>query len=159
MDDFLGAKPMPSSMGMLGRPVMESERHNAPIRLEQDNDGRWVIMLNDGNRVIESVLPESVVDQIAARIKAEPVQATGLQAQVTVVANLGDCAAYVRKPLAYDPLETVQSLMERAHPDMGGKYTRHDPGDRVELQVIPETIPKAEDPLNPGDPWTVTPPF
>lgn len=127
-----------------GRPVLPSEAGNAPIRLEQDDHGRWVIMLNDGSTVIESVLPEAVVDQIAARIQAEPVQATGLQAQVTLVAYefLGESAAYIRKALPYNPDETVASLLTRAH-GLGEKYRQMPKdGDRVELQIIPETIPQ-----------------
>lgn len=121
-------------------PWMGSE----PFRLDRDDNGKWVLTLNDGVRHISSVLPENVVDQLAERIATEPVQATGVQAQVTLVAYefLGESAAYIRKALPYDPDETVASLLTRAH-GLGEKYRQMPKdGDRVELQIIPETIPQ-----------------
>ena len=138
---------------LMGRPAMDSERGNAPIRLEKDNHNRWVIMLNDGTTVLEAILPDDVVDQIAARIVAEPQKPTGLDAQVTFVeyANLGDSAAYIRRPTTYDPSETVGALLERS---LEHVYRHHDPGNRIELQIIPESIPKPEPKPEPmKDPW------
>lgn len=124
-----------------------------PFSLDYDAErDQWTLTIHDHGNHLSAVLPPFIVDQLAERIATEPSQVTGgdgLQAQVTVVeyANLGDCAAYVRRPLTYDPSETVRDLLERAH-HLGDPYRRHDGGDRVELQVIPETIPE-----RPGDDW------
>lgn len=132
-------------MNLKPRPAMPSEVGNAPIRLEQDDQGRWVIMLNDGTSVLEAILPDETVDALAKRITSQPQEPNGVQAQVTVVeyANLGDSAAFIRKPLTFDPDETVGHLLDRAH-NLGQPYRYHQAGERVELQVIQETIPEVK---------------
>jgi hypothetical protein len=93
------------------------------------------------------------VDRLAERITSRRAKAIlGVQAQVTVIeyANLGDSAAFIRKPLTYDPQETVGDLLARAH-RLGEPYRYHQAGERVELQVIQDTIPE--------HPLSDTPPF
>ena len=156
-DDFLGAKPMPRPEG-LTRPAMPSEMGNAPFRLEQDDRGQWVLMLNDGHgNVMEAVLPDETVDALARRILDEPARRTvpGLEVQVTAVVNsyMGDHAEFIRKPLTYSPTETVEALLDRAH-GLTQPYARTLEGDRVELQVIPETVPEVKT-ATAKDPWSV----
>src|SRR5690606_12566764 len=101
---------------------------------------------------------------MASAMKRHPdlAKPEGVQAQVTVIEYqyMGDCAAYMRRAMTYDPNETVADLLKRAHPNLGRPFTRHDPGERIELQVIPETIPEAVPEGKPaGSPWDNGKPF
>lgn len=117
---------------------------SGPAELTYDDDmAEWVLTLRDGiGGAHSSVIPQSVVDQLASQARG-PAKPEGIQAQVTVVewANLGDSAAYVRRPLTYDPNETVGALLARAHRLDVKWHTGPQDGDRVELQIIPETVP------------------
>jgi hypothetical protein len=121
---------------------------NEPIRLEHDDTtNQWTLTVKDGKGGERSVvLPGNIVDALAQRVITQRAVAaairSGVQAQVTAVvnANMGDHGEFIRKPLTYDPQETVISLLARAH-DLASPYHHMNEGDRVELQVIPETVP------------------
>lgn len=153
MDDFTGAPEMPRLPGIVAQEALRQPRADLPpIELVHDTHrDEWTIIVNDGAGGQRSaVLPREVVRQLAEAVTpSQPPAPSGIQAQVTFVeyANLGDSAAYIRHPASYDPQETIQALLDRSLEHI---YRHHDPGNRIELQIIPETIPKPQpDP----DPW------
>lgn len=133
---------------------------NPPVALEYDEaTNRWTILVDNGVERIGAVLPGNIVDALANRVTTQRAVAaairSGVQAQVTVVenANMGDHGEFIRKPLTYDPQESVLSLLTRAH-GLASPYHHLTEGTRVEVQVIPDTIPKP-DPLKSSDPWSL----
>jgi hypothetical protein len=123
---------------------------NPPVALEHDEaTNQWSILVDNGVERIGAVLPGSIVDALAQRVTTQRAVAaairSGVQAQVTVVenANMGDHGEFIRKPLTYDPQESVLSLLVRAH-GLASPYHHLTEGTRVEVQVIPETVPKAQ---------------
>lgn len=122
-----------------------------PIRLEHDEaTNQWAITVSDGKGGEQSaVLPANIVDRLAQRVITQRAMAaairSGVQAQVTVVenANMGDHGEFIRKPLTYDPQESVISLLTRAH-GLARPYHHLTEGTRVEVQVIPETVPESQ---------------
>lgn len=128
----------------------------APIALDHDETtNQWTIHLDDGAWGTRSAaLPGNIVDRLAQRVATQraitAATRSGVQAQVTVVeyANLGDSATFIRKPLEFDPDETVGHLLGRAH-GLGTPYRQHHDGDRLELQVIRDSI----EPPASSDPW------
>lgn len=124
---------------------------NDPIRLDHDEMTQaWTLTVSDGSGGEQSVvLPGNIVDRLAQRVTTQRAVAaairSGVQAQVTLVenANMGDHGEFIRKPLTYDPQESVLSLLTRAH-GLASPYRHLTDGSRVEVQVIPETVPEAQ---------------
>ena len=122
---------------LMGRPAMPSEIGNAPIRLEQDNQGRWVIMLNDGTTVLEAILPDDVVDEIAARIVSpQPVTQTQVQWGIRWAEDPGT----VQGPLDEDYAK------RKASPSYGDVVVR-----RTRTDYRPTFT--AWEPVPPTEPW------
>lgn len=156
-DDFTGPQPMPRPDQVTAYPgqFLTSREPDMPsITLEHDPERNQFVMVVEhiGGTRQEAVLPQSVVDALAARwaVLASPpepeptAQPTGLQFQVTAVVYemMGaEGAAFIRKPVRHDPTESIQSLATRAF-SLDTPYHRHHAGDRLEVQVIPESIPE-----------------
>lgn len=149
MDDFAGAPEMPKANAHLG--ITAPRRAELPpIELVHDaKRDEWTMILNDGmGERVSAILPREVVRQLAEAL-TEPQRLqedNGLQFQVTVVEYemMGaEGAAFIRRPVRHDPTESIQALAMRAF-HLGEPYRQHHPGTRLEVQVIPESIPKVE---------------
>lgn len=147
------SQPIVDDLARSARDYRTPSRGIVDMMLAQVKVDRATPYWSERQEQLDSV--QAYLESLADWVMPQPPKPSEVEAQVTVVeyANLGDSAAFIRKPLKFDPDETVGHLLDRAH-GLGQPYRYHQAGERVELQVIQETVPETKAST---DPWA--PPF